>query len=58
MNGSNQAEQSGEILRGVVRTNSLTWQTKPPSESTLSPKIEITSVQPSERKQVMYWQSI
>lgn len=56
MISSSQAEQSGEILRGVIRTNPLTWQTKLPSGSTLRPEIEITSVQPSERKQrTIHW---
>jgi hypothetical protein len=58
-NGSRQADQSGEILRGVIRTNSMTWQTKLPSGSTLRPNTEITSVQPTERKQITtHWQKV
>ena len=57
--GGSQAEQSGEILRGVIRTNSFTWQTKLPSGSTLRPQTEITSVQPSERKRITtHWQKV
>lgn len=56
VNGINRAEQSGEVLRGVIRTNTFVSQTEPPAGSALNPGIEMTSVQPAYRRQLpRYW---
>jgi hypothetical protein len=58
-NGSNRAEQSGEVLRGVIRTNTFTSHTRPPAGSPLTPEIEMTSVQPTDRREIpRYWEKV
>jgi hypothetical protein len=53
INGMNLAEQSGEVLRGVIRTHIFVT---PPTGSALSPEIEMTSVQPTyKRERPRYW---
>jgi hypothetical protein len=57
--GNDKAGQSGEILRGVIRTNSLASQTEPQAESSHSPVTKGTTVQTTERGEMTrYWQKV
>jgi hypothetical protein len=59
INGNKKAEQSGEILREVIRTNSLASQTKQPAGSTLSPVTVGTTLLTAEgRDMTRHWQKV
>ncbi|XP_023726242.1 uncharacterized protein LOC111874734 isoform X3 [Cryptotermes secundus] len=59
INGINRAEQSGEVLRGVIRANIFSSQTKPSAVSALIPEIEMTSVQPADKREIpRYWEKV
>jgi hypothetical protein len=56
INGINRAEQSGEVLRGVIRTNIFASQTNPLAGSAQIPEIEMTSVQSTDEREIpRYW---
>jgi hypothetical protein len=59
MNSINRAEQSGEVLRGVFQTSAYTSQTKSPAGSAPNPEIEVTSVQPTDKREIpAHWEKV
>jgi hypothetical protein len=59
VNSINQAEQSGEVLRSVIRTNTFTSQTEPPVGAALNPETGVTSVQPTDKREVpRHWEKV